>query len=144
LIGIDKHTIAYLRFVHGFFNAAVLLLFVCQGYLGLRIRKNRKTGKQAPQVNRRHRKVGPFLAVLGVFGFLAGKTLVYIDHGHFFEHALHYITGAIIVLSIIATFFISRKIKGADLEWRNLHFRVGVFVICLYFVQAFLGAGILF
>ncbi len=141
---IDRQTLAYLRLLHGSYNAFVMFLFFYQGLLGLRIRKDRKTGGRATKSIKRHRKMGPVIAVLGVAGFLAGVVLVYIDKGHLLEYPLHFLTGLSIALSITATFFVSRKIKGIELPWRVLHFRLGILIVSLYSIQIFLGLGILF
>ncbi len=140
---IDKQAIAYLRPVHGFYNIVVMFLFMYQGWLGIKIRKGRKSGKQSIKAVKRHRKAGPVLVLMGIFGYLAGNTLVYLDHGHFLEHSLHFITGSFIVLSIITTFFISRRIKSPESPWRFPHFRLGILIICLYLIQVFLGLWIL-
>lgn len=140
---IEHETIASLKLLHGSFNILVFLFFIRQGILGLKIRKGRKKGLQAVKAVKVHRKTGPLLILMGVSGFLAGKVLVYIDHGHFMEYLLHFIAGSIIVLCIMTTFVISRKIKGPQPQWRDRHFRLGILIICLYFIQIFLGIGIL-
>ncbi|MBI4684326.1 MAG: DUF4079 family protein [Nitrospirae bacterium] len=142
---IDKQTIAYLRLVHGAYNTLMMFLFIYQGSLGLRIRRQRKAGGK-PQFNiiKRHRKTGPVLAVMGIAGFFAGVTLAYLDYGHLLKYPLHFIIGWDIALLISATFFISGKIKGPDHKWRNLHFSLGILILTLYPVQLFLGTGILF
>ncbi len=140
----ERHLIATLRLVHGTFNTLVMLLFIYQGFVGLKIRKNRKLKQPPPfRAVKRHRKIGPFLALLGVTGFGAGFTLVYLDVGHFFKFPLHFLTGALIALLIITTFLVSRKIKGPDSKWRTPHFVIGIMIICLYLIQVFLGLGIL-
>jgi hypothetical protein len=140
---IDKPTFAILRLVHGSFNIMVVLGFLYQGFLGLNIRKNRTAGTPDPKRIRRHRMIGPYLVILGVMGFLAGKTLVYLEHKHFLEYPLHYTVGATIAILLIITLIISKKIRGSALGWRTLHFSVGIVIITLYFLQVFLGLGIL-
>lgn len=93
---------------------------------------------------KRHRKIGPILALMGVIGFFAGAALIYLDYGRLLKYPLHFLTGLAISLSIVTTFFISKKIKGSDSLWRNLHFRLGILILSLYPIQAFLGVGILF
>jgi len=101
-------------------------------------------GKPTFLIIKRHRKFGPVLVLLSVFGYLAGATIVYLHTGHIFEYPLHFINGFVIILLNIATFFISIGIKGRNSLWRTLHLAVGVCIIILYFIQAFLGIGMLF
>jgi hypothetical protein len=79
---IEKQTITYLRLAHGSFNVTMMLLFFYQGFLGFRIRQGRKSGNQAVRAIKRHRKAGPVLALMGVAGFVAGMTIVYLDYRH--------------------------------------------------------------
>lgn len=142
---IDKQLIAYFRLVHGSYNTIMIVLFIYQGLLGLKIRKQRKAGSQMPfKIIKRHRKIGPILALMGVIGFFAGAALIYLDYGRLLKYPLHFLTGLAISLLIATTFFISKKIKGSDSLWRNLHFKLGILILSLYPIQAFLGIGILF
>ncbi len=134
----SRESIEYLKLIHGSFNTLVLLLFLYQGFLGLRIRKSGRN-----DYIKRHRQIGPVAALLGVSGFFAGITVVYLDAGHILKYPLHFITGLTIASLIITTFLISKKIKGPDKYWRNRHYAVGILIILLYFVQAFLGLGVL-
>ena len=134
----SRESIEYLKLIHGSFNTLVLLLFLYQGILGLRIRKDRT------YYIKRHRQIGPVAALLGVSGFFAGMTVVYLDAGKILKYPIHFMTGLIIASLIITTYLISRKIKGLDKYWRNRHYAVGILIILLYFVQAFLGLGVLF
>lgn len=140
----DKQVIAYLRLVHGSFNIIVVLLFIYQGILGLKIRKNRKAGTPLFNTIKRHRKSGPLIALMGGIGFLAGVVLIYLDYGRLLKYPLHFITGMAIVFSIVSAFTISKKIKGSESPWRTPHFRRGILILCLYAIQVFLGIGILF
>ena len=133
----NRESIEYLKLIHGTFNITVLLLFCYQGMLGWRIRE----GKTA--YIKRHRRIGPVTALLGVSGFFAGMTVVYLDAGHIFKYPLHFITGLIIASLIITTYLISKKIKDPDKYWRNRHYAVGISILLMYFVQAFLGLGVL-
>ena len=57
---IDKQIIAYLKLIHGAFNALVMLLLIYQGWFGLRIRNIRRAGKPPDfRMIKRHRKNGP-------------------------------------------------------------------------------------
>ncbi|TAL25611.1 MAG: DUF4079 family protein [Nitrospirae bacterium] len=141
---IDKDIIANLRLVHGSYNALMMMLFIYQGWLGLRIRRGRIAGNPPLEIIKRHRKTGPVFAIMGVLGFFAGVTLIYLDYGRILKYPPHFLTGLSIVFAIAAVFLISRKIKGLDSEWRTPHFRRGILLVCLYLVQVFLGIGILF
>lgn len=141
---IDRTTIADLKLLHGSYNFLVMLLFLYQGWVGLRIRKSRRAGKQDFNLTKRHRKTGPFLAFLGPLGYLAGATLVYVDKGRLIEYPLHFVTGSVLTLSIAATYLISRKIKGQDSPWRTPHSLIGIAILCLYLIQVSIGLGIFF
>ena len=136
----DKELLPYLKLLHGAYNTVVILLFVYQGLLGIRIRRS---DHKPVHIVKRHRKIGPAAAVLGTAGFSAGATIAYLDHGHIFKYPFHFLTGLIIILLITATYIISRKIRGTETYWRNRHYIIGIVIICLYFVQAFLGLSIL-
>ncbi|MEK6528654.1 MAG: DUF4079 family protein [Nitrospirota bacterium] len=136
----SKELISNLRLLHGAYNTVVISLFVYQGILGFRIRKSEK---KPIHIIRRHRKTGPVIAILGILGFIIGITVVSLDAGRIFKYPFHLIIGLTIVFSIITTFIISRKIKGPEPYWRNRHYALGILIICLYAVQAFLGLGIL-
>lgn len=136
----SKELISYLRLLHGAYNLVVISLFVYQGILGFRIRNSEE---KPIHIIRRHRKTGPVIAILGILGFIAGITVVSLDAGRILKYPFHLIIGLTIVFSIITTFILSRKIKGPETYWRNRHYALGIFIICLYSVQAFLGLGIL-
>ncbi len=136
--------IPYLKYLHGLYNGFVALLFFYQGWLGLKIRKERIAG-QPPTVSiiKRHRKIGPIFALMGIAGFFAGAMIVYLREGRIFEHTIHFIFGLTIATLIFTTFVISRKIRSQDSPLRKLHFLVGTVIICLYFIQVFIGIRIL-
>jgi hypothetical protein len=141
---IDRQLLADLRLVHGIYNALVMLLFLHQGWLGLRIRRDRRAHAPLPlPVIKRHRRMGPVLAILGGLGFLTGLTLVLLDTGNVLEHQPHFFTGLSIVVLLIATYRISRDIKGPDSPFRTAHFALGVAILCLYLANVFLGIGVL-
>jgi hypothetical protein len=141
---IDKQLLADLRTMHGVYNAIVMLLFLYQGWLGFGIRRARTAGAPLPfPMIKRHRRTGPILAILGGLGFLAGLTLVLLDTGNVLEYPPHFFTGLTIVVLLIATYKISRDIKGPDSPFRTPHFTLGVVILCLYLVNVFLGIGVL-
>ena len=136
----SRELILYLKLLHAGFNSLVIMLFVYQGILGLRIRRSEK---KTIHIIRKHRKTGPIIAVLGALGFIAGITVIFLDTGRILKCPPHFLLGLIIVSLIMSTYLISKKIKGPEPYWRNRHFALGILIICLYFVQAFLGLGVL-
>jgi hypothetical protein len=141
----ENIVVPYLLYAHGLFNSLVIMLFLFQGWLGLKIRHGRISGNpQEVKFVRRHRKVGPALAIMGIFGFISGIGTAYLSEGEIFEYPLHFLTGLTISSLIILTFLISRKIRGRESPWKNPHYIIGIAIITLYFFQAFLGIGILF
>lgn len=140
---ITEQALAYLRYVHGGFNLAMVLLFFYQGSLGLRIRRGRLADSPAPRAAGRHRRLGPVIAPLGVLGFLAGLALVFLDKGRVFEYPLHFLGGLSVAALVTAAFLLSRGIKGPGTPGRAAHFRTGAVLLLVYPVQAALGLGIL-
>jgi hypothetical protein len=122
-----------------------MFLFLYQGRLGLRIRRQRKLDNSPGifEVVKKHRRFGSILVFLGFIGFLAGLTLAIFDHGRVFEYPLHLMMGLFIVLLLITSFLISKKIRGSDSPWRTPHFIVGIFIISFYIIQIFIGLGVL-
>lgn len=141
---IDGSLISSLRYAHGAYNTIIILLFLYQGWLGVGIRGHRRKGG-APAIGlvKRHRRLGPFFSVTGVAGFISGLIIVYVDTGKFFVFRFHFITGLVVSAFIAGTYLSSRKIKERDSAWRIFHFVGGVVLICLYFIQTFLGIKLL-
>ncbi|MGC1455406.1 MAG: DUF4079 family protein [Nitrospirota bacterium] len=140
---IDRQLLADLRPVHGVYNTIVMLLFLYQGWLGLRIRRDRRVRAPLPvPVVKRHRRMGPVLVILGGLGFLEGLTLVLLDTGRVLEFPPHLFTGLTIVVLLIATYKISRDIKGPDSPYRTPHFILGVAILCLYLANVVIGLGV--
>ncbi len=141
---IDKQFIAYFKLAHAFFNASMMALFFYQAWLGLAIRKARLAGSPMPfPVVRRHRKAGPVFALWGMLGYLAGVIVVLLDKGRLVEYPLHFACGTAIVLLIGGVTAASRRIKGAAVPSRILHFRLGTALLLLYVIQTFVGLSIL-
>jgi len=135
----------YLRILHGSYNFIIALTFIYQGWLGIKIRNERKAaGSRDLHVIRRHRNLGPVLVLLCSLGYFGGAVLVYIDKGRIFEFPLHNMTGAGIIILVIISFLTSRRIKGLDSKWRTPHFVLGIGILCVYLVQVFLGLDVLF
>jgi hypothetical protein len=137
--------ITILKYAHGLFNGMVILLFLYQGWLGLKIRQGRIAGNP-PEVRfvKKHRKFGPALAIMGIFGFAGGISIVYLGEGEIFEHPVHFLTGLTISALIITTFLISREIRGRESEWRTIHYFIGLAILSLYCFQAYLGIQMIF
>ncbi|MDH4100666.1 MAG: DUF4079 domain-containing protein [Nitrospirota bacterium] len=140
---IDKHLLTYLRYAHGLYNILVAGLLCYHGWTGFSIKKQRQRGEPRYfSIVRRHRKMGPILAVMGVLGFFSGLAVALLDKG-LLEYPLHLSAGLAIVVSLVTTYAISRKIVSPDSPMRRLHLAIGFFILCVYFVQLFLGLGIL-
>ncbi len=141
---IDKHLLAVLRPVHGGYNVVVMLLFLYQGWLGFRIRRDRRARATLPfAVIKRHRRMGPVLVIMGGIGFLDGLTLVLLDTGKVLQFPPHLFTGLTIIVLLIATYKISKNIKGPDSSYRTPHFVLGSVILCLYLVDVVIGIGVL-
>jgi hypothetical protein len=138
-----RELIADLRTLHALFNILIVLFFVLQAWLGFSIRRRRRAGMSvAVRVVKFHRKAGPLLVLAGTLGFVSGLTLAYIDNGYLFRYALHAVNGIAIAVLLVTNYYVSMKIRGAESEWRTVHYGFGLLIISLYGVQSFLGAGI--
>ena len=131
------------KVIHGSFNGLLALVFLYQTWMGLTIRMRRKRGEARPVVVRRHRRLGPFLVILGLLGYCLGLILVYIDTGRVLEYPPHLAVGSLIVLFLLGQFTVSRKIKGLASPWRTPHLAIGVGLICLYVLQIVIGMAVL-
>jgi hypothetical protein len=142
---ISKELLLPLRLGHGLFNFSVMLMFFYIARFGLVIRRARQKGEPRPiEAIKRHRKLGPILAILGTLGFGAGITLVLLDTGDILKYPAHLTVGVIIVTLLLATYLISRKITGQDPSpFRQAHFYLGLAILSFYVVEVFLGLGVL-
>ena len=141
---VDKELIIYLKAAHGFFNLCMLALFCFQAWMGYLIRQARTSGSPVPlDAVRRHRKAGPIFALWGVLGFMAGLAVVLLDKGRVFEYPLHLLVGTLIAAVIASLYASSRKIRGPEAHYRNVHFSMGMCLLALYVIQVLLGIGIL-
>jgi hypothetical protein len=141
---ISRELIAPLKLLHGFFNLSVMLLFFYHARNGWLIRKARraKTSPPIPAI-KRHRRMGPLLALLGAGGFAAGLILVFLDTGNLLAYPPHLFVGGAILFLLFFTYRVSRKIDGSNSPQRDLHFRLGLTLLALYLVNVFLGIGVL-
>jgi hypothetical protein len=141
---IDKEFIAYFKLAHGFFNLCMMALFCFQGWLGFLIRQARTSSAPVPiDTVGRHRKAGPWFALWGVMGYLAGIIVTLLDKGRVLEFPLHFLAGSLIAAMILSVYAVSRRIAGREPRFRNIHFGLGMLLLALYVVQAMLGVGIL-
>jgi hypothetical protein len=140
---LERDAMEFLKLLHGSYNIVMMVLFIRQGVLGIAIRRERVAGRTPLfAAIKRHRREGPILTLLGTFGFLAGALLALADHGHILHYPRHFITGAILVLLLGATYQISRKIRGPAPPWRIVHFVMGIVIVALYLGQVYLGLEI--
>lgn len=139
---ISRELIANLKLVHGLFNLSVMLLFFYHARNGLLIRRARKANTPFPlQAVKRHRRMGPVLALLGGAGFSAGLILVTVDTGNILQYPPHLFVGVAIVVLLFFSYRVSRKIVGPDAPQRDLHYRLGLAILTLYLVNVLLGIG---
>ncbi len=131
------------KVVHGSFNALLALAFFYQAWLGLTIRKGRKRKKPEITAMKRHRRLGPLLAAMGLAGYLSGLILILIDKGWVLEYPLHLAVGSLIVFFLCGQYAVSKKIKGPESSWRTPHLAIGVMILCLYLTQIVIGLGVL-
>ncbi len=106
-----RQLIGYLRFIHGALNLGAAIFFIYQALTGLKIRRERAAGVIAPSLIRKHRTAGPVFAVLGLFGFVSGMTIVFIHFGVLVKYLLHFAVGLALVFCLIATYAVSRRIR---------------------------------
>jgi len=141
---ISRELIAIFKLVHGLFNMTVLLLFFYHARNGLLIRRARRGKTPLPVTAiKRHRRMGPVLALLGGAGFSAGLILVMLDSGKILQYPPHLFVGAAIVLLLFSSYRVSRKIAGPSAPQRDLHYRLGLAILALYLVNTVLGIGVL-
>ncbi len=140
-----RELIANMRIVHALFNVTILMFLIFQAWLGLKIRRRRKAGDPpAFNVIKTHRKLGPMLVLAGVLGFISGCIIIYFDTGALFKYPWHSFLGLTLAFLLMSALFVSKKITGTDSSWRTIHYRIGLLLLCVYCIQAFLGIGILF
>lgn len=141
---LSDSVVAVLQLGHAAFNGVLFLAFVHQGRMGLRIRRQRAAGgPQDFSVVKRHRRLGPIIAALVPLGYLAGLGTTYLSRGEWVRHPGHLTNGTILLGAVVAAFLASRRIRGAQSPWRNVHAALGVLLACVFLVQIVLGLNIL-
>ena len=141
---ISRELIAMFKLAHGLFNLSLLLLFIYHARNGLLIRRARTAKTSLPlQAIKKHRRMGPLLAMLGAAGFSAGLILVMLDTGNIFTYPLHLLVGLAILLLLFFTYRVSKAIAGPSAPARDLHYRLGLVILALYLVNVVLGIGAL-
>lgn len=137
--------IELMPYIHGAYNFTIFLFFLYQAGVGLKIRGERLHGIPPHfQSIKRHRQLGPLLVVGGIFGFLAGLLMVYLEDGHVAEYPIHFAIGLLITFLLILTFVVSRQIRVHEIKSRTLHLAVGVLILFFYGIQVLLGLNIIF
>lgn len=132
------------KVVHGLFNVFVFIVLLYQAWIGLKIRKGRKTGQSQFAAVKRHRKLGPILVFTGILGYCFGLILVFINKGHVLEYLLHLAVGTLVVFFLAGQYVVSRRIKGRESSWRMPHLAIGIGILCLYVLQIITGMAVLF
>ncbi len=139
----SHQTILLLKYAHGGYSLLLLCAFCYQGWNGLRVKKARlKMTAPRPAAAKAHREWGRALAVLCPVGFLGGLSTALLDKGAL-EYPLHLLTGLTLMAFLAAAYGASRKIKGETPLQRKAHAVLGMIVLCLYAIQAFIGIGVL-
>lgn len=139
-----KMLIPFLKAGHAFFNGGLFIVILYQGFLGWQNRRKRLAGEKLDSLSlRRHRTMGPFLAIFMPGGYLAGLVLAWLDHGTWSRYPLHLAVGTALVVAVSGTWVISRKIKADRDAWRTAHFQLGIAILVLFAGQVLLGLGIL-
>ena len=133
------------RYVHGGYNTIIFFALIYQGWIGLKIARQRRTHRERDLLLvSRHRINGPVLALLAFAGYVVGIMLVLSDYGRVFQFVYHGSTALAIIILIAMAVLSSRQIRGMESPWRIRHFGVGLMTLFLYVIQIFLGLDILF
>jgi len=133
-----------LPLVHGLYNGAVGFLSFYQGWLGLKIRRARRSQSSFPLAAvKRHRKIGPFLPFLAGLGFLAGLLLIALDRRRILAFPAHFALGLALVLLLFLQKRLGARIKGPLSPLRTPHFLLGILILIAFSIQVLLGLSIL-
>jgi hypothetical protein len=141
---VSDRVVSALQLAHVFFNSALFCAVAYQGRLGWRIRRRRVAGVlQDFSVVKRHRALGPILATLLPFGYLAGLITAYLHKGLWVRYPGHLVGGTVLLAVVFSAFLVSKRIRGAQSPWRTPHFALGLLLLCAFLVQIYLGLNVL-
>ena len=140
---VSDRLVSVLQLAHVSLNGALFFAFAYQGLLGRRIRRRRVSGVlQDFRVVKRHRALGPVLAVLLSIGYLAGLVTVYLHKGLWVRFPGHFAAGTVLVALVGSAVLVASRIRGAQSPWRTPHLALGVLLLCVFVVQIYLGLNI--
>jgi len=140
---VSDGVVSALQVAHVSFNSALFFTFVYQALLGWRSRRRRVAGLLPDfSVVKRHRALGPILATLLPFGYLAGLITVYLHKGLWVRYPAHLAGGTVILAVVCSSVLVSKRIRGAQSPWRAPHFALGLLLLCTFLVQIYLGLNI--
>lgn len=132
-----------LQIAHVICNSALFFAFVYQGLLGKRIRSRRTAGiLQDFQSVRKHRALGPILAILLAVGYFVGLITAYLNRGTWMRYPGHLAGGTVLLVVAYSAVLVSRRIRGAQSPWRTVHFELGLLLLGVFLAQIFLGLNI--
>lgn len=139
----SNKVISALQIAHVFTNSALFVAFAYQGLLGWRIRRRRVAGVlQDFGMVKKHRALGPVLATLLPLGYLVGLITVYLHKGVWVRYPAHLAGGTVLLAIVCAVVLVSRRIHGAQSQWRTPHFELGLLLLGTLLVQIYLGLNI--
>lgn len=140
---ISDRAVSTLQITHVFFNSALFFALAYQALLGFRVRRKRIAGVlQDFNAVKRHRALGPVLATLLPFGYLAGLITVYLHKGLWARYPAHLAGGTFLLAIVCSVVVVSTRIRGAQSPWRTPHFGLGLLLLCAFLLQIFLGLNI--
>ena len=140
---ISDGAVSALQLTHVLFNSVLFFALAFQGVLGWRIRKKRVAGVlQDFSMVKRHRALGPILAILLPIGYLAGLFTAYLHKGLWVRYPGHLAVGTVLVAIVCSIYLVSKRIRGAQSPWRTPHFALGLLLLCSFLVQIYLGLNI--
>jgi len=140
---VSDGVVSALQLAHVFVNGALFFALAYQGQLGWRIRRRRVAGVLPDfSVVKRHRALGPILAMLLPIGYLAGLITAYLHKGLWVRYPGHLAVGTVLLAIVFSTVLVSKRIRGAQSPWRTPHFALGLLLLSAFLVQIYLGLNI--
>jgi hypothetical protein len=129
--------------LHALINIAMALTALAQFFMGLQIRRLRKTAAPvSPGLGRLHRRLGPVLVISCFLGLFSGWALVFYHYCALFVRPMHSFTGLGLALAFLLAFAVSKKIRAGDTGFRNAHYGLGYLIISFCAAQIYLGLGL--